>query len=330
MSDVDIRLIHILTFIPTEPNYITTKEIKVKLEKLNPESNVSLRTIQRDVTKLCSFLSIIRYEKGWCFTANTKLFQLPNMNFQAALGFKLINKFFERMLPPSITDFLNPYVERAEEILNSDTSKIFYKEWSEKVAIIDTNPLITLKIDKEIVTVVYEALFKKKKLNILEYQKRDLSIESFETDPLGLVFRENNIYLVCSSKKYDYPVIRALHRIKKAEIINQEAIIPKDFKLKSYLKAFDWLVSDHKFKFKAEINKKISNQFYEKMIAEDQKITPCENGNIIIEATIEDSNRIRFFLYSLADNIRIIKPKKLIDEFRIISKNMNSFYSLDD
>lgn len=326
MSESNIRAIQILSLIPTEPNYITTKDIQSKLENESPDFKVSLRTIQRDISQLSSSLSIIQYKKGWCFTKNTKVFQLPSMNFEAALGFKLIDKFLEKMLPPAIINFLHLYVAKAEEILDSSNDKLAYKEWTDKIEVINTNPLINPEIDSKTVNIIYEAIFKKKKLHVLEYQKRNLEIDSFETDPLGLVFRDNNIYLVGTSTKYDHVVNRPLHRIKKAVILDQKAEIPKDFILKNSLKSFDWLLSDKKFKFKAEVNKVVSNQFYEKKISEDQKITKCENGNIIVEATIEDSNNLRFFLFTLADNIKIIEPKKLLDEFKNIAKNLGKLY----
>lgn len=55
--------------------------------------------------------------------------------------------------------------------------------------------------------------------------------------------------------------------------MDEDAEIPENFTLTVPLKAFDWLVSDKKFKFKAEVNQLIRHQFYEKKISEDQKIT---------------------------------------------------------
>lgn len=326
MTDSNLRTIQILSFIPIEPNYITTKEIMEKLERESPDFKVSLRTIQRDITALSINFSIIRYKKGWCYSKNTKVFQLPGMNYEAALGFKLIDKFLEKMLPPAIIEFLNPYLAKADEILNSDKNKELYKEWTEKIAVINTNPLIAPDIKPEIIHTVYEAIFRKKMIKVIEFQRRDLTTESFETSPLGLIFRDNNIYLVCTSEKYEYTVNRALHRIKKVEITDKDIEIPEGYSLSKASKAFDWLLSDKKFKFKAEVNKNISHLFYEKKISEDQKITPLKNENVIVEATIEDSYNFRFFLYTLADNIQILKPKELVDEFKDITKNLSLLY----
>lgn len=332
MSESTKRAITILQIIPLEPNYITTKEIKEKLEKIDIEFDVSIRTIQRDVEKLSLDFPIIPHKKGWAFIKESKLFQLPSMNFEAALGFNLIQKFLEDKLPPAIIEFLNPYVLKSKEILENDSdynsyyNKKNYKEWSDKIAVINNNPLILNQVDKNIIDIVYEAVFKNKRLYVEEYQKRDLSIESFETSPLGLVFREDNIYLLCTSDKYDKPIIRALHRIKKVEILSDNINIPKNFKLTDNLSEFDWKISDKSFKLKMEVNKNVSNIFYEKKLSNDQKIIPLKKGNIIVEGTIEDSNRIRFFLYSLSDNIKIIKPRKLVDEFRKIANNFKDFY----
>lgn len=327
MADSDLRLIHILNMLPVEPNSITTKEIKEKLEFQDQDFNVSLRTIQRDINKLSTIMPIISIGKAWCFSKDAKLFQLPNMNFQAALGFKLIEQFLDKMLPPAILEFLKPYVNKADEILNSNYDKGLYKDWTKKIAVVNTNPMISAEINEDIINTVYQALFSNKRIKVLEYQKRDLSIESFETDPLGLVLRDSNIYLVCTSINRKYPLIRALHRIKKVEILNEKIKKPHGFKLKTYLKAFQWIVSEEKMKFKAEVNSGIINMFYEKKLSPDQKITPLENGNILLEATIDNTNNMRFFLFSLSDNIRILEPENLLEEFREVSKNLSKFYS---
>ena len=63
-------------------------------------------------------------------------------------------------------------------------------------------------------------------------------------------------------------------------------------------------------------------------MSESQKVTVKSNGNIVVEATVEDTYQFRWWLMSLIDKVTIINPKRLHAEFKEVVKELAFKYKL--
>jgi predicted DNA-binding transcriptional regulator YafY len=61
-------------------------------------------------------------------------------------------------------------------------------------------------------------------------------------------------------------------------------------------------------------------------LADDQKIKPYDDDCIIIEATVPDTYDLRWWLMGFGDQVEVLAPKSLRDEFREISAGMLADY----
>ena len=66
----------------------------------------------------------------------------------------------------------------------------------------------------------------------------------------------------------------------------------------------------------------------ESKLAENQQITPLENGCSLLTAT-RDTGQLRWWLLGFADQIEVLSPKSLRGEFKVKAQNMARKYTVD-
>ena len=67
----------------------------------------------------------------------------------------------------------------------------------------------------------------------------------------------------------------------------------------------------------------------ESKLTENQQITPLENGASLFKATVRDTGQLRWWLLGFADQIEVLSPKSLREEFKIKALNMARKYAVD-
>ena len=201
--------------------------------------------------------------------------------------------------------------------------------WPEKIRIIPKGqPLIAPDINKAVTNQVYEALLLDRKIRI-NYQARGKhESTTMEINPLGLVFRGEIIYLVCTIWKY--PDIRTivLHRIVDAEAIPTKCNKPLNFSLDEYIDkgGIGYRNSDQPAKLTILIDENVRMTLEESPLSLNQKITVKRDKRIILEATVIDTVSLRSWLLSYGECIEVLKPKHLRDFIKETVKNMADKY----
>ena len=331
MSQTLKRQMHMLRLLPRYPRKKDTATLKAQLENIM-NCKVEMRTLQRDLDYYSGKggfpISADPRSKpyGWSWTGD-EAFELTDMDPQTALAFDMAGRFMQRTLPTTTMKYLQPYITRAHNILNtlSDTSEI--GQWKNKVKVIPRGiKLIPAETLPEIVDVVYEALLVDKRIQA-SYQTRNGPLKEYELNPLGLVMRDNTTYLVASVEGRIYAQQFVLHRFKSAELLDSERITPDGFDFDDYvIKEMAYPVNDKKVSLKLRLNSYYARRLIETPLSEDQK--DYEVGeSVIIEATVLDNLELRWWLQGYGSKVEVLEPASLRNEFAELAKEMSAMYS---
>ena len=278
--------------------------------------DVSLRTIQRDLKELSRHFPLQSDEErisGWKWSEDAASFDIPGMDPQAALAFKMVDLHLKKMLPESCLNFLRPYSKRAGEILSKleDSGVV---RWPQKIARISRH--LTLEppeIGCSILGAVYDGLLLERQLEIAYHNRVDTETEKGIIHPLGLVFVDNVAYLVCTF--WDYKDIRqiALHRIHSAQLLDESSQIPDDFKLKTYIAAgnFDFPQSEGIIQLKCLFDSYVGKHLAESPVNNTQNLASQEDGRVQLTAELEDTAQLRWWLLGFGDQVEVIAPESL-------------------
>lgn len=313
---------HILSQLERK-RWIGTNQIKEQLDILGFE--MSIRTIQRDLNALAERFPIEKNHanpQGWRWRDDAPMQSLPHMNLSQAVAFSMVKDNLTQLLPPVVLDELMPWFDLAHRQLKE--SKIA-NTWLERVRILSANqPLIPPAVDADAKEVVYEALFNNKQL-IASYKARGRE-QAFDyvLNPLAIIQRGVVIYLVAT--RADKPTkIRqfALHRFEKAELSDNQAILPTDFNLDDYINQgamgfnfplFDTLKTEHNQSPTANIHlifePTVGNSLLESPLSHDQQTWEDENG-LHICATVNLTAQLVWWLRGFGKGLRQIEPNIL-------------------
>ncbi len=331
MSKIFLRQLIMLQNIPRLPSKTATSALKQILKDNGFE--VTQRTIQRDLKTLSAVLPGLQVDNdkdipGWSWSKETLLRDIPTMNSNMALTFQMVDYFLKNIFPPSVMEQLRPYFNSSKKILDAadDTG---YAHWQEKVRILPrTQALIPATIDEDVVTVIYEALFKGRQVRA-RYRTRSGDEVGYDLHPLGLIFRESVVYLVATIWDYQDPHHLALHRFKQCELLDENLVIPENFNLDDYIAggSFEYGEKENEtIRLKALFFDGAGNHLLETPLSEDQKTSELEGDQLQVKATVKDSAQIRWWLMGFGDNVEVLEPEDLREEFKEMVENLVAIY----
>jgi hypothetical protein len=287
----------------------------------------------RNRGKLSAIFSLTCEEKGkalrWCWVEGAKVMDIPGMEPTAALAFRLAEEYLSPLLPPATLQHLGPHFKRAKEVLTpSRGSKLSL--WPDKVCAIVRGPeLLRPAIRSEVQDAVYKALLDNRQLEVAYRAKKAEGPQSYAIHPLGLVFREGVVYLVCTVK--DYKDIRhlALHRMESAKALDHPAHRPKGFDLQRYVRDeefFAYPLKPTTIQLKVLFGKRASVHLSERPLSKDQRMTPRGDNRVLLQATVKDTLELRWWLRAFGDRVEILGPMALREEFKATAQRMAKIY----
>ncbi|MGA2261654.1 MAG: WYL domain-containing protein [Acidobacteriota bacterium] len=147
-------------------------------------------------------------------------------------------------------------------------------------------------------------------------------------NPLGLVLRDQVIYLVCTIWNYEDVRQLVLHRIREATMIEEPAVRPKGFSLDAYIGggAFGYPVSAGPIRLRVIFDQGAAMHLHETPLSKDQTLTVEKDGRELLEATVQDTAELRWWLLGFGSGAEVLEPKALRDEFQSIAKDMANLY----
>ena len=330
-TDTTLRYLALLQLIPAYPKMMSVAELQKALRDKNDEYEIGARSLQRDLNKLSGVFPLSSEFKGrtqyWFWPDKNDLLQIPAMNSNTALAFKLASEQLRSLLPPSVLRLLAPYFNHARGVLE----KTKLGKWSAKTRIISRGPKLIAPVVKGAVQeVVYQALLEGKQFEANYKSKGQTTAKRRVLNPLGLVVRDGIIYLIATAQGYTDPRHYALHRMSRASLSDRRANAISGFDLAHYIeeeKGFSYPVSGKKIKLRALFARDAAVHLSESMLSNDQTITDKKDGWVLVEATVADTAELRWWLLGFGSYVEVVGPRGLREEFVGVVEGMGSIYT---
>ncbi len=331
MSKSLLRQWAMLRQIPRYPARIGTRTLMARLEQQG--FSISQRSIQRDLKLLASLFPDLESDgnpdvPGWYWREGAAVNDVPALDPPMALTFKLAEHFLSRMMPPAVLDLIRPYLECSERVLAA-VEESGLPRWAEKVRIVPrTQPLKPARVRPEVVRVVYGSLLEERQFRG-RYRRRDGDVAEYRFHPLGLVFRDSVIYLVATVWDYRDPRHYALHRFEWCEPLEERATLPEGFELENYVRsgAFEYLGTGNRtIALAALFDAQVAKHLEETPLSDDQRMITQEDGRVLVTATVNDSQQLRWWLLAFGPQVEVLRPEALRKEFRSIATTLHSRY----
>ncbi len=332
MSKLLVRQLAMLRLTPRQPRSISTRHMMEALQ--NEGFEVSHRTVQRDMKGLAQVFPGLetdgnRDEARWFWRREAEVTNVPGLDPQMALGFKLVQTFLADKVPPAVLGTLAPYFRCADAVLDQvDDPSI--GRWSDKIRMLPrTQPLIPAHIRSAVLEVVHQALFKERQFRG-RYQRRDGDVAEYEFHPLGLVFRDAVVYLVATVWDYEDPRHYALHRFLRCELLEDSCGKLKEFDLEDYVRSGTFEYADPEapdIVLEALFTRDAARHLYETPLSTDQKLEETDAEHVRVTATVKDSQQLRWWLLGFGDNVKVINPSHMVEEFMEISNKQAALYN---
>ena len=324
-----------LRCIPRQPRKIDASSIQGRLDEQG--LNVSLRTIQRDLVELSRIFPLLSDDRtkpfGWSWQRNADIYDLPGMDPNTALTFVLSNQFLGQHLPPSIYRNLQPHFNRAKHLLDEISHSNKLRKWPNKIRTTTRmQPLKPPNISAQVIDIVYGALLNEHKFTAEYHRKGERNYQSYDINPLGLVFTDSVTYLVCTLWEYKESkdiIHLALHRMRNVCLLDAKRIMPKRFNLDDYIKDkhFSYPVTSKLINLKARFTKQAAEHLYETQLTPNQTLKKDKDDHLLLSAKIAYTHQLRWWLLGFGDQVEVISPKSLRNEFSMISKRLSRMYS---
>lgn len=330
MSDTNLRYLTMLEMIPRAPRKTDAKTLQQKLQ--NKGYEIDIRSIQRDLIALSRIYPIQSdgtKPQGWCWMANAAPIELPALDPHAALTFKLVESHIRQLLPASTLEYLQPWFQSANGVLEQNGNGLAH--WPEKIRVLPRGiPQQSPHIPPEVSTAVYQALLQDKQLEILYVRNSGQpEPQPHILHPLALVVRDKVVYLIGTyggnSTIYQF----AMHRMVSAQVLETLAQRPADFSLDTYIAqgGFGIPYTQQHIQLEAEFLRHVAIHLRESPIADDQVIEDVDEDNVLLHATVADTLELRIWLRSFGDEVAILSPASLREEFAEMAENLRHYYT---
>ena len=294
--------------------------------------NVSLKTIQRDLKRLPDIfpflIEVDDRSRPFTFRQPINSRKYSAMNPTEAICLELAFSFLNPILPKKTLNPINPYLKEANAVLNEQHAKK-YKNWKDKVITINEGlQLQSANVNQRVINNIHEALWDEKVI-IAKYQSRTKkSADNYKIHPAGLVYRGRIIYLICSFDDNPEKIIYLpLQRFKSIEILREEKSFHQGRKVSNLVKdLLGFRLNNKKLKVKLKFSKMAGAHLFETPLSKKQTIKETRDGFFMVEDEVVDNMELRYWIRAFGDEVEVVQPKMLRDEFAKLSKRLRKKY----
>lgn len=333
MKDACFRKLQTLRLLPKAP---ARKSVSQLHDELNHQGfEIDRRSLQRDLKSLANLFEITNDGNkdipGWYWKKDADKLELPEMEPAVALSFRMMKLFLDKFMPPSTMRELDGYFDRSEQVLHS-LKHNHLNDWSNKISVIPRNqPLLSPQVPDEHLSLIYEALLSEVQLKA-HYQPRGSEPRDYTINPLGLVIRDQLMYLVCTVWQDKTVKQFALHRFQTLELTDERLIALEDFDLKEYIEQghFEYIKdAEPMISLKIKINAWLQQHLNESPLNEDQTIEAHDN-HFILKATVKNTHQLRWWLLGFGAQVEVIAPQSLRQEFTETAQQLHTQYCTNE
>lgn len=332
MNNPSLRLLILLQHMPREPAFVSSQTLReIVIGKIGSE--VSLRTIQRDLALLSAYFPLIQSEPdgvgktgmGWAFLRDSQNISFPLMGSAAALSFNLGMQHLQQLMPPQALEYLRPYQQEAEKLLQAHDNQKF-QSWLAKVRVAPQHFLQPAQLKPDVIESIYQALLENR-----QFRASYKDVPERIIHPYGLVQQGHTLYLLCRFFGFDDVRITALQRYSDVQVLEEEVRPFPEFNIDDYLQqgAMQWLVAaSDVLELELRVEGHLLFLLQETPIAENQVIQPdpISSDLSIVRAKVRDSHQLRYWLLSQCSQLEVLQPQVLRDWLAKIARDQAGKY----
>ena len=318
MSDTVMRQWQMLRLVPRSPSKIDTTSL---VHALASESFVvTQRTVQRDLEKFSTIFPLECDDRskpfGWSWSKDSGTLDIPGMDSHTALAFYLAEQHLEPILPNETVSHLLPHFKTAKKVLNELQSNSGATSWADKVRVVRQGPdLSTPEVLHDVQSAVYSGLLLNRRLQITYKPRGSKAAKDYTISPLGLVLKNGIFYLPCTIDDYQDVRLLTMHRILAAEKLDIPSTSPKGFDLDAYIASGELSFQiGYKINLKAIIGKDVAFHLGERKLSPKQTLQEQGDGTFLLQATVNDTSELRFWLRGYDEQIEVLEPKFLRED----------------
>lgn len=297
---------------------------------MNPDFEVDVRSVQRDLEKLSGLFPITSDVRGranyWYWIDRHALTQIPSMTGPTAFVLRLAAEYLKPIVPPSTLRQLDAYFKHADRVLEGTA----LGRWTDKAAIIRPGPMLKPpSIRDDVQEAVYTALLENRRIEVGYRSKSRARPTRFVLNPLGVVVRAGVVYLVATTWQYDDVRHYVLHRMSAPELLDEPVKVPRGFRLADHIREdrrFSYPLSTGKLELKALFDADAAVHLTESRLATDHRTTEQKDGRVLVEATVPDTADLRWWLLGFGGAVQVLGPETLRTEFREHVRRMEAMY----
>lgn len=324
-----LRIVKMLLLIPRQPTKTTVAELVQKLRHFGYE--VTPRSIQRDLVALKSKYPLCSdggKPQGWSWDKNAPVLSLPEVDPQAALALHMVERYMQLLLPASTLEHLHPWFQKAEGVLSEHGNGL--SQWPQKLRVLPSGlPRLPPAIDAQVQAHVSDAVLRERQVRATYLANGATEPWTRTIHPLALVVRDHFIYLLCVFEGYQDVRQLVLHRMSAAVLLDAPVVRPASFDVDVYLKQGEFGIprSHRPIKLEALFLRHVAIHLCEAPIAAEQIVEDEDEDYVRLTATVPDTLELRIWLRSFGDEVLVVEPVDLRDEFRAMADHLHTDYA---
>ena len=230
---------------------------------------------------------------------------------------RLLESYLKPLLPASILATLQPRFHAAATKIAELSGDNAAARWADKVeTVLPALTFITPEIDKGVLEVLQEALFKD-----LQFEARYRAVSTAKESqlrfhPLGLVQRGAALYLVANANDYREPRLFAVHRLHDIRITEEPVRRPKWFRLADYISEGGLQFGRReKIALTLQVKAPLWRVLVETPLSRDQRIEG-DGEWVKVSATVRDTWQLRWWLLAQSGMVLVLEPETLRKDIR--------------
>lgn len=331
-KDPLFRYLALLQLIPRWPGRISTPTLQEKLRDKGFE--IDKRSLQRDLRdKLARRFPIIcdDTERPYRWSLDRDAAHgLPALDTASALALHLAESHLNTLLPQSVLDQLNPHFRSARDYLDG-MERNGLAHWARRVRTLPNGKaLLPAPLQPATWTQVCTALLERRQLRVDYLSRSKGEAKSLRIHPAGLVSRHSSSYLIGTANDYDDLRQFALHRIQRAELLDEPAREHDGFDIDRYIEggAFAWRQAPHEVELIADVHPQIAWLLNETPLSRQQSLEPLPGSDWQrLRASVPLDQETLWWIFGLNDNIRVHAPREWVEEIGSRLENLRAMYA---
>lgn len=182
----------------------------------------------------------------------------------------------------------------------------------------------------DVQSIVTQALLLNRRVAVTYRPRGKKEYRSYEASPLGLVVRDQVIYLVCTLQEYQDVKQLVLSRIGSASPLETPATALKDFDLDQYIAQGEFgmpLEPGRTIKLVADFDRSVATWITERQLDVNQVVEDIDEKTVRLTATVLDTAEIRRWVLGFGAKVKVIGPSSMADEIALVISEMKRTYS---